>query len=137
MKRCLSAILILLLLVSLGACKSADKGEVFVVREKSMLRNFKVEDGQVRFSCSVCFDNTDAHSQVISLIGNFTEDVKGGLVKERWIPGESEMGEDIFLLPPGETTLELVFIGTFAGTAEKQSRLLPEIEIVTDVRSSP
>lgn len=108
---------------------SAD--DVYVDGENSWFSDFYIEGNRVYITCQVTLCNT-GDARTVRLYGVFPEDV-GTLVTEAVLPGfitdDFDSKENCFLLEPGEQTCHVTFIGTFAGTEEKNVRLLPQILI--------
>lgn len=122
------------LITFLCACSTAteEKPELILNQANSWFNSFTVSGTQVQFHCTVSIENTTIQAQIVSLYGNFEEDVKEELVKEKMILGHraSDDTAATFEVLPGNNTYHVVFTGTFAGKDQKHDRLLPEITIV-------
>ncbi|MBQ6431435.1 MAG: hypothetical protein IJJ99_06150 [Oscillospiraceae bacterium] len=132
LKRTICVLLLLCIAASVAACAS-DKCCVVLRKEDSWFSDFEVVGDRVQFKCLLCLKNTADRAQTVSVYGNFDEDVRGGLVKESRLLAHdtSEPMRTAFYISAGaEISVEVTFTGTFAGTMEKQDRLLPELEIV-------
>ena len=132
MKKKLIAFL-LTLCVLCGACGTADASSVVVQKDGSWFSDFEVVGEQVNFYCFLRLKNTGEQAQTVSIYGSFDADVHGGLVAESRLLAHdtSDLRETAFYVPAGtEIDVKVVFSGTFAGTAVKHDRLLPELEIV-------
>ncbi len=106
--------------------------QVKIDEEQSFFSDFKVDNGKVTIKCHIVLINSAHYPIEVSLLADFTEDVVGGLLQEDEILGASASNHNIktFLVSPGSKAFEIDFCGTFAGTMQKQDRLLPEIEII-------
>ena len=108
-----------------------------LVEDESWFSDFKVQDGFVCLECELTLENHTSEPISGCLQAWFSGDT-GTLVKEDRLPGllAAEAGaETLASLPaptvltfaPGKMTLRIVFVGTFAGDARKQDRLLPQL----------
>ena len=131
-KRAICAVLLLCIAGVISACASGATG-VVLRKEGSWFSNYEVAGDEVHFNCILRLQNTTNQAQAISIYGKFDEDAKNGLVKENRLLAHDadEPTVTAFYLAAGaEISVEVTFTGTFAGTAEKHDRLLPELEIV-------
>ena len=136
-------ILVILAALLLSGCVKWD-GEpnpraldLILVEESSWFSDYKIQDGLVWLECELTLENHTSEPISGCLTAWFSGDV-GTLVKEKRLPGlpasEAET-MDAATLPdpavlefaPGRTTLRVVFVGTFAGAAQKEDRLLPQL----------
>lgn len=129
-------LLIAMLVLILNGCTSKEYSKgiesvLYVKSEYSYFSDFYIIDEKVIFRCHVCIENETGEEQTVSLIGGFDEDVQGGLVEEEYIIGTHIKNRDNtgFILLPGSNTIDVDFVGTYAGIPQKQNRLLPEIII--------
>lgn len=111
---------------------TSDAHRVYIKWSNSWFNDFAVEGDQVTLYCRLDVVNASDHPCEISLYGDFADDVAGGLLKESRLPAHDVEDTTMtsFRLEPGENKFQVVFLGDFAGTAEKRDRLLPAIEIV-------
>jgi hypothetical protein len=138
MKR-IAVMFIILSLLLFFACKHENIEEleadhmatVEFVEEGSFFDDFTIKDNQVELWCNICVNNKTKNQQIIRIQGDFFEDWKSGLLKERIIDAQAPLsGETQFVIPPGESRIHLVFCGTYGeGDIQKQNRLLPQIII--------
>ena len=108
-----------------------------LIDDSSWYSDYKIQDGLVWLECELTLENHTSEPISGYLTAWFSGDV-GTLVKEKRLPGlpasEAET-MDAATLPdpavlefaPGRTTLRVVFVGTFAGAAQKEDRLLPQL----------
>ena len=128
MKRLLSVLFVLCVVLSLFSCQAK---EIELNEEKSYFSDFKIENDKVYIYCTLFIENKSDAEKVISLNASFEKDVENGLLKEALISGCSlDESTQKFQLQKGENQLDVVFIGEYAGADKKHDRLLPEIEII-------
>ena len=134
----LKRILLLLLLIPmimLSVACSADsptnKATVSVVNSESFFSNFTVDNDQVYIKCHITLQNTEDEEQRVKMAAVCPDDVENGLLKSEKIYAVNKHDEvKEFVIEPNSTkSFNVVFLGEFAGTAEKSNRLLPEIII--------
>lgn len=105
--------------------------DVYVNQENSWFSDFYIEADKVYITCHIELCNR-SNIRTVRLYGVFSDDV-GTLVTESVLPGfitdVLDSNDNSFLLEPGEQTYDVTFIGTFAGTEQKNDRLLPPILI--------
>lgn len=105
--------------------------DVYVDQENSWFSDFHIEADKVYITCHIELCNK-SHARTVRLYGVFSDDV-GTLVTESVLPGfitdDFDSNDNSFLLAPGAQTYDVTFIGTFAGTEQKNDRLLPQILI--------
>ena len=132
LKRVICAVLLLCIAGVISACASGASG-VVLRKEGSWFSNYEVVGDEVHFNCILRLQNTTNQAKAVAVYGKFDEDVRGGLVKESRLLAHdaNELQTTTFYLAAGaEISVAVTFTGTFAGTAEKHDRLLPELEIV-------
>lgn len=138
MKNRIVALVLYILLFTFFVCSCSNKGQnmqgttLFVDEDCSWFCDFSVSENYVQFKCHLCLVNQTDEMQTVYLLGNFKEDVKGGLVFEENILASSQddPSDSKFLLLPGANTFDVVFVGTYGGTHQKANRLLPSISII-------
>ena len=127
MKRLLSVLFVLCMVLSLFSCQAK---EIELNEEKSYFSDFKIENGKVYIYCTLFIENKSDTEKVISLKASFEKDVEIGLLKEALVSGYSlDESTQEFQLKKGENQLDVVFVGEYAGVDKKNDRLLPDIEI--------
>ena len=140
--RSLKKLLFLLLVVTLcmesgcgakvpAAIETISEEAVYVDRAKSWFDDFSVDGDVVYITCHITLCNA-SQDRTVRLYGVFPDD-EGILLTESVLPGfvtdELDPDDNSFLLASGEHTFTVAFVGTYAGTQEKNDRLLPEILI--------
>lgn len=99
--------------------------------DNSYFLDFTVEGETVVIRGHYVIWNRTDRARTVQLRGDFAKDKVLGLVKESTLlAADAETGDTAFALAPGKTELDVVFIGTFAGTEQKADRLLPETDIL-------
>ena len=127
MKRLLSVLFVLCMVLSLFSCQTK---EIELNEEKSYFSDFKIENGKVYIYCTLFIENKSDTEKVISLKASFEKDVEIGLLKEALVSGYSlDESTQEFQLKKGENQFDVVFVGAYAGADKKHDRLLPDIEI--------
>lgn len=113
------------------ASQTVSPTSVSLDEAQSWLEDFSVDGNSVRIFGRLCLKNSTGEAVSVRIYGNFEEDA-GRLLREALLPAceQDKPEQTVFSLQPGENILAVSFIGTFAGTAQKQDRLLPEILIV-------
>lgn len=105
--------------------------DVYVDQENSWFSDFHIEADKVYITCHIELCNK-SNARTVRLYGVFSDDVDT-LVTESVLPGfitdDFDSNDNSFLLAPGEQAYDVTFIGTFAGTGQKNDRLLPQILI--------
>ena len=107
-----------------------------VVDDASWYSDFSVQGDKVYITCVVTVECSEATE--LQIYGDFRKDA-GKLLKNPLLLGQ--LGEDInslqstAALPRGQTELRVVFVGDFAGTDQKQNRLLPQLYLVPPAQS--
>ena len=141
-------VILALCLLALGGCGTAEAERgapeletvaaelAHVVDDASWYSDFSVQGDKVYITCVVTVECSEATE--LQIYGDFRED-EGKLLKNSLLLGQ--LGEDInslqstAALPRGKTELRVTFIGDFAGTAQKQNRLLPQLYLVPPAQS--
>ena len=117
-----------------AAIETISEEAVYVDRAKSWFDDFSVDGDMVYLTCHITLCNASL-DRTIRLYGVFPDD-EGILVSESVLPGfvtdELDSDDNSFLLASGEDTFTVTFVGTYAGTQQKNDRLLPEILITED-----
>ena len=127
MKKTLSILFVLCMVLSLFSCQAKD---IKLDEEKSFFSDFKIENNKVYIYCTLFIENKSDTEKVISLKASFEKDVEIGLLKEALVSGYSlDESTQEFQLKKGENQLDVVFVGEYAGVDKKHDRLLPDIEI--------
>lgn len=104
--------------------------QVIIIEEESYFHDFVVKSNKVYLSCDITVKNLMDQDASFYLIGNFIEDEGRLLAKGRLSAKNIETKDNLFHIGEYETkTYAVVFIGEYAGTYEKHDRLLPELEI--------
>lgn len=113
------------------ADNSVNKAAVSVVNSESWFSDFTVENDKVYMKCHITLENTDNKEQRIKMAAVCSDDVENGLLKEEKIYAVNKQDEvKEFVIKSNSTqSFDVVFLGEFAGTAQKSNRLLPEIII--------
>lgn len=132
-RKIIIGILIFIFLIALCSCSSrSEKSDIVINDEESYFNDFEVEEGKVIIKCYyVIYNHTDT-TYYIQLRGNFEDDQKLGLLKESQLYAKSSIEDDDTYLEisPGENKLDVVYVGTFAGTERKANKLLPDTDII-------
>lgn len=114
-----------------AAIETISEEAVYVDRAKSWFDDFSVDGDVVYITCHITLCNA-SQDRTVRLYGVFPDD-EGILVTESVLPGfvtdELDPDDNSFLLASGEDTFTVTFVGTYAGTQQKNDRLLPEILI--------
>lgn len=138
MKKITILLLVFFVLCS-SACYAPEKkpeeknDDIYVSSDGSWFSRFEVVGEVVNFYCRLRIRNETNDEHEILVYGNFAEDVEGGLVKETRLLGRDTTNPTIttFWVSPGDTDIQIVFSGTFAGRMHKRNHLLPGLEIVS------
>lgn len=132
MKRFVSLLLLLVVLLCACAGTEESEGEVRIDKEQSWFSHFTVEGNRVTIKCKIFIENPTDDDVELILIGVFQDEYEAGLLKERQLVGVLEKcPEDVILtVPPGGTCFDVDFRGTYGGLFQKQNRLLPEIKLI-------
>lgn len=136
-QRVISKILLVLftagILLGLASCGGkTDADTPYLVEEDSFFRDFRIEGDSTVFSCRLVLFNPQDGEKTVEIVGDFLPDAEAGLLLEDTLKAVSPDDNTVsrFVLPPGRTELDVVFIGTHGADDVRQDRLLPEIEIV-------
>ncbi|MBO5248585.1 MAG: hypothetical protein J6B54_04760 [Clostridia bacterium] len=128
MKKIVVLMCITCMALSLFSCRSSC---IKLHKADSFFSDFKVEDEKVYIYCTLFIENQSNSEKNVAIKASLDNDAKNGLLKEAVIDGYSVDGSTkIFKLQNGESQIDVVFIGDYAGTEEKINRLLPDIEII-------
>lgn len=104
---------------------------VGLVEEESCLLDFSVNDDKVYLECSVTLQNHTSAEQCVRLHASLPEDVRGGLLLEPDLYAMAGEEMAVFTLPPyTRRCVDVTFVGRYGGTACKQNRLLPRIDVL-------
>ena len=131
---------VFLLLACVGCSANNEKHALCCHKDDSYFSEFAVENGKTYIKCVLALENTGKEDVTVKLSAGLPRDV-GKLVKEQaldgyilsvdlptadaeWV-GDAVEEEQILNLSPGTHTVEVVFVGTFAGVNQKHDRLLP------------
>ena len=125
----ITIVVLLLAVLTMGCLAFYQYNNMFIIDEDSYHSHFYVKDDKAYIGCVMIIKSP--RNCDIRLLGTFPKD-EGKLLKYSSIFGyDPESGSDTFHLERGRNRFEVVFIGDYAGTYQKQDRLLPEIEIIT------
>ena len=120
-----------------AAIETISEEAIYVNRAKSWFGDFSVDGDVVYITCHITLCNA-LQDRTIRLYGVFPDD-EGILVTESVLPGfvtdELDSDDNSFLLTSGEHSFTVTFVGTYAGTQQKNDRLLPEILITEDAET--
>ena len=105
---------------------------VVINKDESYFSSFEVIKDKVYIRCSVTVTNTYKAGQEFTLSANMIDDQKNGLLKEAEIYAydEDDSIAEFSIEGHSQKTYDVTFVGDFAGTAAKQNRLLPDIEVI-------
>jgi len=105
---------------------------VRLISEGSYYSDFEVVDDQVLICCRVTIENPTTSDLSIRIIADFPDDVAAGLLADAQLFAvDSNTGEATFVIPANSrVTIDITFLGEFAGTAVKHDRMLPSIEVI-------
>ncbi len=130
-------LIIIILLYSWGNSKQEKPpDEIEIDFHNSFLADFKVENEKVYFYCKLTLLNHSNSLKNIKLTAESSEDVKGGLIKDKslcgfgWGPGFDTISSyNIFTLPENSqpTEVNVVFIGEYNFRSVKHDRNIPDI----------
>ena len=130
--RIISAILIVLLLCS---CSLPINKDIVYDFEASMLVNdFEMIDDKVYIECNICLTNRTDNKQTFSMQGDFNEDYKLKLTASRYLTAfaADDLSKSDFVIEANKTTkFSVVFVGDFAGNAQKFDREPPNAVVIT------
>ena len=126
-----------LALFEINSLERLKERNISVYENQSWFYDYVIHGDRVYLYCTLSFNNKSGSVQHGRLWASLPEDV-GTLVVEDQLAGylvseeEKTLPTDqtpvsIIDLEPGRTELQVVFMGTYAGTAQKQDRLLPEL----------
>ena len=125
----LCALICLSMLVALTSCKTT--ANISVDEENSYFSDYVIEDDKVYIKCHIILTNTYDAEKTVNLSAKLPQDAASGLLKDEKINALNEDGSQAtFVLPPNSSeSFDVVFVGEFAGSKQKQDRHLPEILI--------
>ena len=124
----ITIVVLISIVLMMGCLAYLQWSKMFIIDENSYHSHFYVKDDKAYIGCVMVIKSP--RDCDIRLLGTFPRD-EGKLLKYSSIFGyDTEGGSDTFHLVRGRNRFEVVFIGDYAGTYQKQDRLLPEIEII-------
>ena len=125
----ITIVVLLLVVLVMGCLAYLQYSNMFIIEENSYYSHFYVKDDKAYIGCVMVIKSP--RDCDIRLLGTFPRD-EGKLLKYSSVfANDPESESDTFHLERGRNRFEVVFIGDYAGTYQKQNRLLPEIEIIT------
>ena len=112
---------------------SDNEDKVIILQEKSYLSEYEVINDEVHIYCVVSLYNQGNSAANVKLIGDFSQEVKGGLLVESELEAHfTDLSAD-YVTIESETSMDYVnieFVGKYAGTSQMSSRNLPAIRIL-------
>ncbi|MBR1597338.1 MAG: hypothetical protein IJ661_00325 [Lachnospiraceae bacterium] len=132
-------IIIALLLCLIGSLNiliwhffSDNENNAIIVQEKSYLREYEIIKDEVHIYCVVSLYNQGDSTASVKLIGDFSQEVKGGLLADSELEAYfTDLSADHVTIE-SETSMDYVnieFVGKYAGTSQMSSRNLPAIRV--------
>lgn len=121
------------LLCCFSSCKNNTEGSnISILKDETCFFSYEIIDNQVIIKCRYTLINRTDEEKKIQLEGNFSSDKKLGLLVENILLAQysTEDSNTVFTLKPGKTSINLCYVGTFAGTNEKTNRLIPDTKII-------
>lgn len=117
------------ILMLLASCNRAD--QIYIDKNQSYFSDYEVENDKVFIKCHITLENTFQDEKMVTLSAKFPEDVTSGLLKSEKIKALNEDGSEMkfVLSPQASTSFDVVFVGEYSGTNQKDNRNLPEINI--------
>ena len=117
------------ILMLLASCNRAD--QIYIDKNQSYFSDYEVENDKVFIKCHITLENTFKDEKTVTLSAKFPEDVTYGLLKSEKIKAMNEDGSEMkFVLSPhASNSFDVVFVGEYSGTNQKDNRNLPEINI--------
>ena len=112
---------------------SDNEDNVIILQEKSYLSEYEVINDEVHIYCVVSLYNQGDSAADIKLIGDFSQEVKGGLLAESELEAYfTDLSADYVTIERGASMdyLNIEFVGKYAGTSQMSSRNLPAIRIL-------
>ncbi|MBQ5398327.1 MAG: hypothetical protein IIU14_02695 [Ruminococcus sp.] len=105
--------------------------DIVLIEDESWYNDFSVKNNTVNIMCVLTFKNNSDKEKRFYLTGDFSEDQRLGLVRDKELRGVDYDTKSELLTIEGnkKRTYNYVFKGDFAGKKQKANRLLPEIEI--------
>ncbi len=122
-------VVLLSVVLVMGCLAYLQYSNMFIIEENSYHSHFYVKDDKAYIGCVMVIKSP--RDCDIRLLGTFPKDEGKLLKKSSIFAYDTESGSDTFHLVRGKNRFEVVFIGEYAGTYQKNDRLLPEIEIIT------
>ena len=123
----------LLLYGYLGGGSLLGKREVVILEDRSLLNDFEVIGDAVYVRCTVSLENRGSDPATVKLVGDFSQEVEGGLLKEGTLAGHFVEQDADRIQVDGNSQLrylEVEFVGEFAGNAKMSSKLFPAITVM-------
>ena len=131
MKKYINILLLVLIgvimLIMCVSCKGVN--DISIDKKSSYFSDYIVKNDKVYIRCYITLTNTFETEKSVTLSAKLPEDVRTGLLKNETVKALDEKGEEIiFVLPPNTSeSLEVIFVGDYAGFMQKNNRNLPEI----------
>lgn len=122
MKKCVFALLIILVIVVLKSC--VPKEDISLVPEESFYSGYYVENDKVYINCTLTVNSE--RNQNVRFEGDFEDDVKTGLLTE------TTLKTTPFDIKKGKQRIDVTFVGEFGGTNKKANRHLPDITVIQE-----
>ena len=126
------AMTLVVIVLAAGALKVFyGKPTVSLVEKESYFSDFEVVGEAVYLRCYVTLKNTSSEEKRVSLTATSPDDVRGGLLitPDLYAINVDSCGGEFLIPPKTQKSFDIVFVGDFAGTKQKQDRLLPNIDI--------
>lgn len=123
----------LLLYGYLGGGSFLEKSEVVILEAGSFLNDFEVIGDAVHVRCTVSLENRGSDPATVKLVGDFSQEVEGGLLKEGTLAGHFVEQDADRIRVDGNSQLKYLgveFVGEFAGNAKMSSKLFPAITVM-------
>ena len=134
--------IVLILILFFNGCDNSNKEEVtntftdkeevindlLIDKENSYFNDYIVKDNKVYLICTLVLRNFNSEGKTFSIIGDFSEDKEGGLLKESLLYAyDIDLNSRVFTIEGNELkTYEVCFVGNYAGQYQKKNRLLPQ-----------
>ncbi|MBR1702888.1 MAG: hypothetical protein IJ716_13225 [Lachnospiraceae bacterium] len=109
------------------------ESEVVILEDGSFLNDFEVIGDAVHVRCTVSLENRGSDPATVKLVGDFSQEVEGGLLKEGTLAGHFVEQDADRIRVDGNSQLkylEVEFVGEFAGNAKMSSKLFPAITVM-------
>ena len=124
--RAVAALCIIIVCCCFIACRPEQR--VLLVQEESFFSDYEIQGGSVVLTCYLTFYNPYSSEVKVNVYGDFSKEVKTGLLNDSELIGYYD-GEEIIVLSPGETSIYVTFIGDYNGVPQKFNRNLPDIDV--------